>query len=60
VRENVTDVGHLPIEMNRCNQPIFVATDIKHEKLPNSIDTAVRSLQISEVRKPVRLQELAP
>jgi hypothetical protein len=56
----MSDVGHLTIEMDRCNQPKFVAADIEHEEISNSINAAECRPQISEMRKPVRLQKFAP
>jgi len=51
MRKDVSHVDDLPIEMDRGNQSKFVAADIEHIKILDSIDPAERHLQISEARK---------
>jgi hypothetical protein len=51
MREDVTDVGDVPIEMNRGDQPEPVAADIEHEDFSDPIDAAERGFQIGEMRE---------
>lgn len=47
----MSNVDFAPIEMNGCNQPIFVAADIEHNPLSNFVSGGEGSAEVGEAFK---------
>ena len=60
MREDVTDIDDVPIEMNRGDQPEAVAADIEHQDPSDPMDAAEHGFQIGEVREVPRLHDFSP
>ena len=60
MREHVPDVCHLPVEMNRGNEPILVAADVEHVQTGDPIDAAENCFEVGEMRKRIRFDASSP
>ncbi len=60
MRQNMPDVHFLRIEMNRRNDPVLVAPNVKHIERADFIGGIERRLDIGKTQKLSRLNNLAP
>ena len=58
--ENVADKQHFPVEVDRCDQSIFVAANVKHVKVADLVCRIERALQFGQIVEITRLNNLAP
>ena len=49
--ENVADKHHFPVEVDRCNQPILVATNIEHVKVADLVGGVERVAPLVRYKK---------
>ena len=60
MRENVADEHHFPVEVDRCNQPILVAANVKHVDITDLISGVESFLQVGKIIETSGLDNLAP
>ena len=61
--ENVANEHHFPVEVDRCNQPILVAANVKHVDITDlavNVNGVESSLQIGKIVEIRSFDNLAP
>ena len=56
----MADEHHFPVEVDRCNQPILVAANVKHVDITDLVSGVESSLQVGKIVEICRFDNLAP
>ena len=60
MRQNMTNIDFATIEMNNCNEAIFIATDIEYDPGTNFIGGRKGNTEFAEITKIGMPQNLEP
>ena len=60
MREHVSDIEYLTIEMDRGDEPVFVAAQIEHVQSADPIDAAENRFEVGEMLERIRFDTPSP